>query len=199
MVRRADWEAWAAANPGVAKLLASSGGVPGGLSVAVKASLPPDVRAKVARWFELSAATAGLKPVQARSELAAYKRVAELGTFTPTALPGATVVDAAAVNRLRSQGAVLVDTRTEAEFLRKHIDGARWVPYGEKSLKDVVYDAKADDFSGLAGLDNSKPTVFFCNGAECWKSYKASRAALAAGFKQVYWFRGGMPEWLATR
>ena len=41
------------------------------------------------------------------------------------------------------------------------------------------------------------PTVFLCNGPECWKSYKASHQAVALGFKTVYWFRGGMPEWRA--
>ncbi len=196
VIRRADWEAWSKTNPGEAKQLSTSGPVPGGLSVAVKASLAADVRGRVARWFEGSASSAGLKPVALRSEPAAYQRVAEWGTFTPTALPGATLVDAASVKRLQAQGAVLVDTRTQAEFQQRHIEGARWVPYVEKSLKDVVYDAKVDDFAGLAALDKNQPTVFFCNGAECWKSYKASRAALAAGFKQVYWFRGGMPEWL---
>ncbi len=195
VIRRADWEAWSKANPGQARALSSSGPVPGGLSVAVKSSLPADVRSRVARWFETAAPSVGMKPVQLRSELAAYQRVAEWGTFTPTTLAGATLVDAAAVKRLQAQGAVLVDTRTQAEFEQRAIPGARWVPFIEKSLKDVVYDAQADDFSGLAALDKTKPTVFFCNGAECWKSYKASRAALAAGFKQVYWFRGGMPEW----
>ncbi len=199
VIRRADWEAWSKANPGEAKQLASSGPVPGGLSVAVKASLPADVRSRLARWFETSAPTAGLKPVALRSERAAYQRVAEWGTFTPTALAGATVVDAAAVKRLQAQGAVLVDTRTQAEYEQRHIDGARWLPYVEKSLKDVVYDNRADTFAGLEALDKNKPTVFLCNGAECWKSYKASRAALAAGFKQVYWFRGGMPEWLKAQ
>ena len=199
VIRRADWEAWAQANPGEARPLASSGPVPGGLSVAVKASLPADVRSRVARWFETSAPTAGLKAVSRRSERAAYQRVAEWGTFTPVALTGATVVDAAAVRRLQAQGAVLVDTRTQAEFELRRIEGARWIPYLEKSLKDVVYDAKADDFAGLSALDKGKPTVFLCNGAECWKSYKASRAALAAGFRQVYWFRGGMPEWLKAQ
>ena len=39
------------------------------------------------------------------------------------------------------------------------------------------------------------PLIFACNGAECWKSYKASHAALKAGHGKVYWFRGGFPEW----
>ena len=46
-------------------------------------------------------------------------------------------------------------------------------------------------------LDPAKPVIFACNGAECWKSYKASKVAVAKGFKTVYWFRGGLPEWVA--
>ncbi len=199
VIRKAEWDVWAQAHPGVAQPLATSAPVPGGFSVAVKADLASDVKNKLARFFESAAPGVGLKPVSARSDGAAYRRVAELGTYTPTSLPGATVVNAAAVQRLLEDGAVLVDTRTEREFKQHSIDGARWVPYVEKSLKDVVYDQKVDDFAGLAALDRSRPTVFLCNGPECWKSYKASRAALAAGFKQVYWFRGGMPEWLAPR
>jgi hypothetical protein len=34
---------------------------------------------------------------------------------------------------------------------------------------------------------------FHCNGAECWKSYKAAKVALSNGFTTVYWFRGGFP------
>jgi rhodanese-related sulfurtransferase len=37
--------------------------------------------------------------------------------------------------------------------------------------------------------------IFACNGPECWKSYKSASAAIAAGYKKVYWFRGGFPEW----
>ena len=36
---------------------------------------------------------------------------------------------------------------------------------------------------------------FACNGAECWKSFKASKMAASQGFRQVYWLRGGLPEW----
>jgi rhodanese-related sulfurtransferase len=91
-----------------------------------------------------------------------------------------------------------VDTRTEKEFKSKRIPQAVFVPYQEKSLKDVVFDAALDDFSNLERLDKTKPTIFSCNGAECWKSYKASKFALAKGFADVYWFRGGLPEWEAA-
>lgn len=195
VIRRPDWDAWAKDNPGAAKVLASTGGVPGGFSVALKKDLPADTRGRLAKWFQTSASSCGMKNVSVVPEGARYRHIAELGTFTPTSLPGVAVVDAQQVARLMTQGAIVVDTRTEKEYKSLHIPGALFVPYHEKSLKDVAYDASLDDFSGLATLDPKKPTVFHCNGAECWKSYKASRAALAKGFDKVYWFRGGMPEW----
>ena len=105
------------------------------------------------------------------------------------------MVSAEDVKRLVSQGAIVVDTRTEKEFKAKHIPGARFVPYVEKSLKDVAFNGTLDDFGGLKALNTATPTIFLCNGAECWKSYKASRAAIAARFTKVYWYRGGMPDW----
>ena len=198
VIRRGDYDSWAKDNPGVAKVLATSGAVPGGFSVAIRKDLSPEVKTKMAAWFAGPAAQAGLKPVAQHAALTDYKAVAQLGTFTPKALPGAKVVTAAEVMQLMAQGAVIVDTRNEKEFKARHIPNAMFVPYHEKSLKDVGYEPKMDDFAGLDKLDPSKPTVFHCNGAECWKSYKASKAALAKGFKQVYWFRGGMPEWEAA-
>ena len=198
VVRRSDWEEWSKAHAGIAKVLATSTPVPGGFSVVVKKDLPADVRTRVASWFSNSAQTAGLKPVAERAELTEYKTVAELGLFTPTLLPGAKMVTAREVEQLIARGAVMVDTRTEKEYTTKRIPGAIFGPYHEKSLKDVAFDPSKDDFAGVAKLDRSKPTVFACNGAECWKSYKASRVALSSGLKEVYWFRGGLPEWEAA-
>ncbi len=195
IVRRDDWEGWNKEHDGVAKVLAVSNAVPGGFSVAVRKKLPSETRSKLARWFENDATTCGLKPVYAHPDLAPYTRVAELGTFTPKALPGATVVTLPEVKALVGNGAVLVDTRIADEYRDKHIPGALWLPYAEKSLKDIAFDAHVDSFPGLAKLDREQNIVFQCNGPECWKSYKASRAAIAAGYKHVYWFRGGMPEW----
>ena len=111
----------------------------GGAQEAARRSM----RGKLAHWFETDAPSCGLKPVYAHPDLAPYTRVAELGTFTPKALPGATVVDLDTVKSLVGNGAVLVDTRIEAEYKDKHIPGALWLPYGEKSLKDVAFDPQA--------------------------------------------------------
>ena len=198
VVRLGDWEQWTKANAGVATLLATSSAVPGGFSVVVKKTVTPDVRTGLVKWFAGASESAGMKPLTVEPELADYKAVAQLGVFTPTALPGAKMITSGDVQKLIAQGAILVDTRTEKEFKAKRIPSAIFVPYHEKSLKDVVFDVALDDFAGLDRLDKSKPTIFACNGAECWKSYKASKFALSKGFTDVYWFRGGLPEWEAA-
>jgi rhodanese-related sulfurtransferase len=195
VVQASDWDPWQKKNAGVATVLATAAAVPGGLSVTLKKDMLPKLRERLAQWFATAAATGGLKPLDQHADLTHYKSLSELGSFTPPGLPGATLVSATEVQSLVGRGAVLVDTRTEKEFNQKHIPAAVFVPYHEKSLKDIAYDASLDDFAGLKALNGKVPTIFYCNGAECWKSYKASRSAMAAGFGKVYWYRGGMPDW----
>jgi len=193
---KAVYDRWVAAGEPV-KAVMQSRSVPG-IGVAVKPGTPlaaaaPKLReALVAGFAAAPRATGRGAPVEA----AAFDYVATLGYFTPRALPGATLVDAAAVAALLKAKALYVDTRTEAEFKAGHVPGALWVPYVEKSAKDADYDASQDSFD-LAKLpaDRNAALVFACNGAECWKSFKASQAALKAGYKKVHWFRGGFPEW----
>lgn len=106
------------------------------------------------------------------------------------------LVTAEQARDLQAKGAPLIDTRVAAEYAEKTAKGAVSVPYKEKSAKDTSFDRKLDSFD-LAKLpaDKGAPVVFFCNAGECWKSYKASVVARDAGYKQVHWFRGGMPEW----
>lgn len=117
---------------------------------------------------------------------------------TPTSLAGVTVVTADQAKKLADGGAAMVDTRVANEYVQEHIKGAKSVVYKEKSPKDVKFDPKEDSFD-LAKLpaDKNVPVVFYCNGAECWKSYKASKLAIDGGYKKVNWLRGGIPEWKA--
>lgn len=190
--------AWLAANPGKGVVLLKSQPVPLGMSVLVKSSLPDSMKLRMAAWFNGPEATLpGLGRVVAKHEAAPYKYVASLGHFTPGQLPGVKRVRAAEVKELIAQNALMVDVRSEKEYNEGHIPGAILVPYGEKSLKDIAFDPAADSFSGVDKLDKNKAVIFACNGPECWKSYKAAKAAVARGFTNVHWFRGGLPEWKA--
>ncbi len=199
VAKRADAAAWLKANPGKGNVVLTSRPVPGGLSVVVRENVPAPLKAKLIAWLRSPGGVmSGIGRVQYRPDVASYKYVAALGNFTPAQLPGATRVTAIEVGELVKRGAQVVDVRTDKECRERRIRGALCVPYVEKSLKDVAFDSDADDFSGLDKLDKSKLLVFACNGAECWKSYKASRVAVTKGFKNVYWFRGGLPEWLGA-
>jgi rhodanese-related sulfurtransferase len=119
-----------------------------------------------------------------------------LAQETPAKLEGVKIVTAEQARDLAAKGTALVDTRTANEYTEKTVKGAVHVPYKEKSAKDVGFDRSQDSFdlSKLPG-DKNAAMVFFCNAGTCWKSYKASVLARDAGYKQVHWFRGGMPEW----
>jgi rhodanese-related sulfurtransferase len=125
--------------------------------------------------------------------------VAAFAVDTPMTLTGTETVDAAKVKSLMASGAAVVDFRVAAEYAEGHIVGAINVPYKEKSAKAADYDASLDkvDLTKLPA-DKNAALVGYCNGPECWKGYKGSDQAVKAGYKKVYWFRGGLPEWKAA-
>jgi ABC-type phosphate/phosphonate transport system substrate-binding protein/rhodanese-related sulfurtransferase len=125
-----------------------------------------------------------------------FDYVAKLGYHTPAQLAGATAVTAKQAQEFMAKGGKLFDTRSESENKVSHISGAISLVYSEKSDKSPDFDPTLDKFD-LAQLpkDKNAPVLFACNGAECWKSYKASVLAIRNGHTQVYWLRGGFPEW----
>jgi rhodanese-related sulfurtransferase len=196
VAKKGDYEDWVKQSSSKSAVLLSSRAVPGGMSVVVKNSLPEATRSKLENWLMSPAGTlAGIGKVSYHSELANYKYVAALGNWTPSQLPGARMVTASEVVGLQQKGVPIIDVRLAKEYHEKHIRGAQSIPYGEKSLKDVAFDPALDEWAGPEKLDKAKPVIFHCNGAECWKSYKAAKVALSKGFTTVYWFRGGFPEW----
>jgi rhodanese-related sulfurtransferase len=116
--------------------------------------------------------------------------------MTPATLAGVTLVDAAKVQEMMRSGVSLYDTRVAAEYAEAHIKGAKSLPYKEKSAKAVGFDKSQDEFAlDKLPADKNTAVIFYCNAGDCWKSYKASKVAVDAGYKRVNWFRGGIPEW----
>jgi rhodanese-related sulfurtransferase len=114
----------------------------------------------------------------------------------PKQLKGVTVIGAERAQALMQQGALLVDARVALEYVEEHITGAVSIPYKEQSAKSVDFDASQDRFD-VAKLpsDKSAKIIFYCNSGQCWKSYKASVVARRHGYTNVYWLRGGIPDW----
>ena len=112
VVRAEEWAQWSAtspARPGAGHLAP----VPGGFSAVVRKELPSEVRGKLSQWLSTASSGTGLAPTGLRPDMQEYQKVAELGLFTPTSLPGVKRVSAKDVVELLGQGAVVVDTRTE--------------------------------------------------------------------------------------
>ena len=195
-VERVVFDRWAAAGEPV-KIIMETHTAPS-LSVALKNGSRPGaeaLRAALADGMTAVPGAAGAKTVALTAK--DFEYVSTLGYFTPRALPGATLIDAAGVAQLvKQKDTYLIDTRNKDEFKAGHLPGAKLVPYVEKSAKDPDFDAKADQFDlGQLPANKASTLVFSCNGPECWKSFKASDVAAKAGYTRVRWFRGGFPEW----
>jgi len=149
-------------------------------------------RANAAAWSRRALRWMGGAVLVASCQLA-------LAADVPATLAGVTQVTADQARKMVDSGTPVIDTRVGNEYADAHIKGAKNVPYKEKSAKDPGFNGKDDHFD-LAKLpaDKNAPLIFYCNGPECWKSYKASKAAVDAGWKKVHWLRGGFPEWKAN-
>lgn len=116
---------------------------------------------------------------------------------TPEKLDGCKIVSAKEAKDLMAKGSKMFDVRVATEYAEEHIKGAISLPYAEKSKKEVAYDVALDSFD-----DSKLPasnSIFQCNGKDCWKSYKACTWAYKKGKKDLYWFRGGIPEWKQSK
>jgi rhodanese-related sulfurtransferase len=117
---------------------------------------------------------------------------------TPMSIPGGTYVTTEKAKEHFDKGALFIDARVATEYADKHIKGASNVVFKEKYPKVAQTDPEdAFDASKLPG-DKGKPMVFYCNGTPCWKAYKAAAAAIQGGYKNVLWFRDGLPAWVAS-
>ena len=196
-------EKWLAANKG--RVILETQAVPS-LGIALNVSLDNAVRQKIRdallspnpkRIPVAQLASIGIVEIKAATG-EDYHYVSTLGYFTPTVLPGIKIITAEEVQDLMGKGVPLYDVRIEQEYKEKHIKGALPLTYAEKSKKEVGYDAAQDKFKLAETVkDKNAPLIFACNGGECWKSYKASVWAASQGYRNVYWFRGGFPEWKA--
>ena len=81
-----------------------------------------------------------------------------------------------------SDNALLLDIRTDAEFVSGHLNGA------------TQLDFYRDDFEeALSRLDKSQPLYVYCRGGN--RSGKAAKQMKALGFKEVYNLEGGISAW----
>jgi thiosulfate/3-mercaptopyruvate sulfurtransferase len=115
--------------------------------------------------------------------------------------PVVRVVDAAGVRELLAAanpeladrpvpGVTLLDVRGELDFRARHLPGA--VEFPSRNCPETDWSVVPEPPSGDR-LD--APLVFYCYGRTCIRSRNCSTAAARAGFREVLWFRDGVPDW----
>jgi rhodanese-related sulfurtransferase len=82
--------------------------------------------------------------------------------------------------------AVIVDARDEKSIAAGHIAEAVALPVGE-------FEARLSRFKRSVPLEY--PLVVYCNGYDCHDSMELGKKLLLAGYRTVYVFEGGFPEW----
>ncbi|MDH5233002.1 MAG: rhodanese-like domain-containing protein [Gammaproteobacteria bacterium] len=108
---------------------------------------------------------------------------------TPEFIEGTTRVSAEEVIELVEElpDLVILDARKASDYKKGYIEGAVSLPNTDTNRGTLKTHVKS----------KRTPIMFYCNGERCGRSVKAAKIALAAGYKRVYWFRGGMEEWEA--
>lgn len=112
---------------------------------------------------------------------------AQAAELQPMTIDGAKTVTAEELLDLVDQhdNLVIIDARGQGDYDKGH-------------LPEVIR-IKNDDVTPetLAAAIPTKdtPVCFYCNGVKCARSADAAAKATAAGYTNIYWFRGGISEW----
>lgn len=182
---------WTAANGG--RIIFTSTSVPLRALTVQPATVSADAQQKLTTTLQKGNS---LNLAMSTASKADFKSVASMLNTTPTTLPGAKIISAAEAKALIAKGLPVYDVRVEEEYHTAHVPGAISVPYKEGSAKEVGFDQGDDQFAlNKLPKDKNAPFIMYCDGTICWKSYKSTVMAIQAGWKNVYWFRGGFPEW----
>jgi rhodanese-related sulfurtransferase len=116
---------------------------------------------------------------------------------TPTTVSGFAIVTPEEARALVGK-ASFFDMRSAINYGKGHIQGAKALPYGEKSGFTPDFDGSKDKFdTSKLPADKNATIVFYSDGPKGWKSYKAAVLASKAGYKNVKWMRAGTAGWQA--
>ena len=121
----------------------------------------------------------------------------DVGSPTPNAIPVGKIISTVLLEEEIRKGTqfLLVDV-LEGQHPQTIVK-ARYIAYGGRggSFTDQVQSALVSELNQLTNGRKDFPIVFFCQGVRCWESYNAVLRAWNAGYRNVYWYRGGLQAW----
>ncbi len=113
---------------------------------------------------------------------------------TPTTIPGGRVIDTLNLIALLAQNPAppmaLVDALGGADKLPNAYAGVVLAQGG--SFDDNIQTQMRNQFQNL---DRNLTIVTYCADPNCWMSYNAALRFINLGFRNVFWYRGGLWAW----
>ena len=109
---------------------------------------------------------------------------------SPETIDGTHTIEAEGLIRLVTQDEtqIIIDSRISSDRKLGFIAGSI-------SLPDT--DTSCESLSRIIP-EKSAAVVFYCNGPKCRRSDNAVVIAADCGYKNIYWFRGGIETWKAN-
>lgn len=118
---------------------------------------------------------------------------------TPVSIPGGRVITTADLNALLRSGAgqvLLLDVLGGPQTLPNALQAVWLAQPG--SFDDAIQQQAVGAFQKATGGRKDMPIVLYCQSDQCWMSYNAALRAIAAGYTNVLWYRGGIEAWQAS-
>ncbi|MBI1965202.1 MAG: sulfurtransferase [Betaproteobacteria bacterium] len=123
-------------------------------------------------------------------------RTADYHAPTPRTIPGGKVVTTLELKAMleKEPRPYLIDVLGGG--VHRTLSGAFWMlAGGDGELSRDEEKRFLEAIAKFAGGDKGRPMVFFCVDSQCWLSYNAALRAIAAGYTNVMWYRGGIAAW----
>lgn len=114
---------------------------------------------------------------------------------TPNQIPGGQVITTKGLLPLLQQGipVYVFDVLGGSQSLPNAIPAAQAATPG--SFEDETQQGFGQMLQQVTRGNSDAPLVFYCQGPQCWMSYNAALRAIALGYRNVLWYRGGMEAW----
>ena len=104
---------------------------------------------------------------------------------SPETVDGATTVSTTEAKTLFDQGAVFLDVRSGQDWEAGRIPGSRHLELKKEFNQESLLEIAQPD----------QKLVIYCNSTGCMRSSQACQKAVEWGYKQVYYYRLGYPDW----
>jgi rhodanese-related sulfurtransferase len=89
----------------------------------------------------------------------------------------------------------LANSRDDLLIIDSRLVGDRSFGYLEDSISLSDIDTDCEALDEIAS-DKQSAMAFYCNGVNCGRSVRAVEQAKSCGYQSLYWFKGGIQEWM---